>query len=105
MLMAVQLPDDFVIAVLEIEIWDVRPEDGGGPAVVDRIEMPIDVPSRAGESQILVTEHVVAAGENAVGAPRRVVGGVRPARENIRRERFPPTQGRAQKQSADASAG
>jgi hypothetical protein len=70
-LMAVQLPDHFVIAARGIEVGHVCPERARRPAAADRIELPVDAPGFA-EAERRVAEEVVLTANDAVGVPLRV---------------------------------
>ena len=78
-LMAIQFPDDLVIAARRIEVRHARPERVRRAAVVDRIERPVrqggTAWSEPAEPKPTIAEQVVFAGEDAVGAQRRVTSG------------------------------
>jgi hypothetical protein len=66
--MTTELPDDLVVADGGIQVRHVRPERGRRTAVVDRVEMPIDVVAGLRESQSFIAQEVVPSGEDLVGA-------------------------------------
>ena len=105
--MAVQLPDDLVIAAGRIEIRHLAPEQRRRDAVVDRIAMPVDRGRRraddsgavegasAGasggdgrESQIAIAEQVQAPVRDGVGAPDGIGRGVGKAGADRPRDRL-----------------
>src|SRR5688572_24070411 len=85
-LMAVQLPNDLVVADLGTEERHVGVEDARCPAVMDRIRMPID-PSVAGEAYVVVAKQIVSALEQAVRPRGSVAACVGPAGEHLMAQR------------------
>ena len=69
--MAVQLPDDLVVAAGGIEIGDVGPEQERRAAIVNRIVMPVDDRARA-KREIAIAEQIVAAGDDPLSAERGI---------------------------------
>src|SRR5688572_13164599 len=79
--MTIQLPDNFVIADVRIEERNVREEDVWRLPVVNRIAMPVE-PSVAQALNVAVAEEIVTALQQAVGAVRGVLTGIRPLSEH-----------------------
>ena len=88
MLVAIDLPDDLVVARGGLEIRDGRPDCPRGATLMDRIQMPID--SCAGrylgtcriEPQSGISQQVVLASENAVRPAGRLADAVWKRRED-----------------------
>ena len=80
MLMAIQLPDDLVIAARRIEVLDRGPKRVRHALPVDRVEMPVNAPGapfRRTEFQAAIAKQIVSAAEDAVGPGCCVIGCVR----------------------------
>ncbi len=81
--MAIQFPDDLVVADGRVEVGHIGPEDVRRPPVVDRIEMPVHRALRTAERQRPVAEEVIASREDGVRSFRRLRRGCRPASQHF----------------------
>ena len=85
-LMAIQLPDDLVVANLRIQKRHVAIEDTRCGAAVNWIEMPVHMAIR-GVREVAIAEEIAGSVEDPVRACGCVTRGVGPARENLVPER------------------
>ena len=75
MLVAVQLPDNLVIAEPGIQIGNRRPESSWRAAIMDGVEMPVDLFARADE-HVLVAEQSPAAVKEGVSERASLRGSI-----------------------------
>ena len=76
--MAIQLPDDLVVADGRVEVRNIGPEANRRLAPVERDRDASRPCRRARSTQLAISEQIVAAREDAIGSCRRVGCGVRP---------------------------
>jgi hypothetical protein len=79
-LVAIELPDDLVIAMGWIEVGDGRPEGIRHAATVHGIPVPVNGCARSREAKTAITEQIVDAVDDAIGARRGLAPGIRKVR-------------------------